>query len=871
MRPRLYLVDAHAYLHRAYHALPPLTSSKGEPVGALLGFSRMLLKLIREEKPDRVAVCFDSPGPTFRHQAFAAYKATRKETDADLVKQLRQAPELAQALGCATVVLQGFEADDLMATLARRAADEGYDAVLVTGDKDALQLVAGGVRVLDPSKGVWMDPPRIEEKLGVGPEAVVDFLALTGDSSDNVPGVRGIGPVGARKLLKDFGTLSAALRAAKEGDPRIPAKTSALLVEGEKDMEAALDLIRLRSDAPVEFQVASCAAPALDLGKLGPLLERLEFHALLRELGGSPSVNGGQGASADAPEGAPASASAVSVSIPLKETDLQAVLKEAAKSGVLTLSCVANDSPDLLDNLPAMAAVGLEDGRTAFLKGKDLSDAKKALAGALSGKALKVCHDVKAALPGLRSLGLALAAPVFDTMLAAYCLDPGAPRGKPAKDLAEELRRRAGLALGHAALAAAMADKGVLKLFETIETPLLWILMEMEDAGIVVDAAYLRTLSGDFDAQIRRLKAEVDALAGAEINLNSPKQLGELLYDKLQLPVAHKTAKGGRSTDEAALATLAGVHPIPAKVIEYRELAKLKATYIDGLLARLGPGAGRVHTHFDQAGTATGRLSSLDPNLQNIPVRSEPGQKIRRAFTAGPGMALVSADYSQIDLRVLAHVSGDRVLCEAFVHDQDIHVRTAAEVFHLEPGSVDKEHRRRAKAIIFGIVYGQSAHGLAQALGIPRNEAADYIKKCFERYDGVASWVRSNIESARASGLVRTLMGRIRHLPELAAKNTALRQFGERAATNTPIQGGSADVIKAAMLKVASGLRAEAHRFRAVMLLQIHDELLFEVPEGSVKEFSAWVRGVMETAVALKIPLKVDVKAGRNWQDMRPV
>ncbi|MBI4676812.1 MAG: DNA polymerase I [Elusimicrobia bacterium] len=864
MRPRLYLVDAHAYLHRAYHALPPLTSSKGEPVGALLGFARMLLKLIREEKPERVAVCFDSPGPTFRHEAFAAYKATRKETDQDLVSQLDLAPELAAALGCATVRLQGYEADDLMATLASRAAREGFDAVLVTGDKDALQMVGEGVRVLDPGKGVWMDPPRIEEKLGVGPSAVVDYLALAGDASDNVPGVRGIGPVGARKLLKDHGTLEGVLKAAKAGDPRIPPKTAEALLAGADDVLAAAELVRLRRDAPIDAPPRSPGAPVPDLRLLKPVLERLEFHSLLKELSG----DGADAPSSRAPSGG-ASALVGEGLAPLQEADLATVLKEAARSGVLTLSAVANDSPDLIESGPALVALGSEDGRTALLHGKDAARHQRELSHALAGKAIKVCWDVKAALAALGSLGLALKPPVFDAMLAAYCLDPASEPGKPAKELDAELRRRAGLALGRPALLDAMRGQGVLKLFSEIELPLLWVLRDMEEAGIAVDAGYLRTLSGEFDGHIRELKAEVDRLAGAEINLNSPKQLGLLLYDKLQLPVAHKTAKGGRSTDEAALATLAGLHPIPAKVIEYRELAKLKATYIEGLLERVVPATGRVHTHFDQSGTATGRLSSLDPNLQNIPVRSVPGQKIRRAFVAGPGMELVSADYSQIDLRVLAHVSDDRALQEAFAADQDIHERTAREVFHLAPGSVDKEHRRRAKAIVFGIVYGQSAHGLAQSLGIPRSEAADYIKKCFERYDGVARWAAANLHEARRTGLVRTWTGRIRRLPDLSAKNTAVRQFAERAATNTPIQGGSADVIKVAMLRVQDALKAEPGRFKARMLLQIHDELLFEVPQDRVGDFAPWVRGAMETAVSLKVPLKVDVKTGPNWVDMR--
>ncbi|MBI5209390.1 MAG: DNA polymerase I [Elusimicrobia bacterium] len=857
MRPRLYLIDAHSYLHRAYHALPPLSSSKGEPVGALLGFARMLLKLIREEKPDRVAVCFDSPGPTFRHEAFAAYKATRKEVDADLRSQLRLAPDLAGALGCVCVRLDGYEADDLMATLAARASSEGLDAVLVTGDKDALQMVGEGVRVLDPVKGVWMDPPQVEAKLGVGPAAVVDFLALTGDSSDNVPGVRGVGPVGARKLLKEHGSLEAALAAAKAGDPRIPPKTASALVGGEGAARAAIELLRLRRDAPIGVKPSDCAAPSPVMEKMRALCERLELHALLKDMTGEDGNGGGPSA--------PAAGA-------LRDADWNTVRKEAEKGGVLTLACVANDAPDLLEGAPALVAVGLEDGRTAFIHGADLGRRKRELSALLEGPVLKVCHDVKAALAVLGPLGLRVGPPVFDTMLADYCLDPGMDQGKPAagraKDVEAELRRRAALALGREAKAAAMREKGVLRLYEDIELPLLWVLRGMEEEGIAVDAGYLRSLAADFDAHIALLKAEIDGMAATEINLNSPKQLGLLLYDKLGLPVAHKTAKGGRSTDEAALSALAGLHPIPAKVIEYRELAKLKATYISGLLERVRTGTGRVHTHFDQSGTATGRLSSLDPNLQNIPIRSEPGRKIRRAFVAGPGCVLVAADYSQIDLRVLAHVSGDRALREAYALDQDIHERTAREVFRVGPGPVDKETRRRAKAIVFGIAYGQSAHGLSQQLGIPRGEAAAYIKTFFEHYAGVASWIKSNLEEAKAAGVVRTWAGRLRRVPELAASNSSLRQFGERVATNTPIQGGSADIIKVAMLKAWPGLKAGGGPREARLLLQIHDELLFEVPERQAGDFARWVRGVMEQAVELEVPLKVDVKAGPNWQDM---
>ncbi len=878
MKPAIFLVDAHAFLHRAYHALPPLTNPRGEPVGALFGFARMLIKLIKEEKPGGVAVCFDTPEKTFRHAAAADYKATRKELDPDLVFQLSKAREMVEAMGLRCVEAPGFEADDVMATLAKRCAKAGREAVLVTGDKDALQLVGGRIRVFNAAKNAWLGPSEVEEKLGVPPEAVIDYLTIIGDASDNVAGVKGVGPVGAVKLLKKFKTLDAALKAAKAGDPEIPPKTAAALVAGEQTARASGALITLREDAPVLDGPDDLSLPGADEDKLREVFGRLGLPSLIKEvLPGTASPEAPEppiksSAPIDA-QGGGAVAVAERVSAPAAiEVSFKDLKKDLSRAAAITVAALRNSSRDLIDTSKAFLAVGSEDGRVAVFDEAALAADKTAVAALLRGGGKKCVYDLKDVLGSLETLGLELAGPYFDAKLAAYCLDPVRPKAEPPADgdWKGALLARAGRALGRTELERRMKAEGVLKLYEDVELPLAPVLRAMERAGIALDEPYLRRLSGEFEADIAALKAALDKMAGAPINVNSPKQLGELLFDKLALPVVHKTAKGGRSTDEEVLRALAEKHPLPAKVLEYRELTKLKSTYIDGLLQRLDPATGRVHTRFEQAGAETGRLSSVNPNLQNIPVRSASGQKIRRAFIARPGWVLVSADYSQIDLRVLAHVSGDAALAKAFAEGGDIHTRTASEAFGVPPEEVDKEMRRRAKAVNFGIVYGQTAFGLSHELGIPQKEAAAVITAYFTRYRGVADWVEKNLEEARRAGGVRTFLGRWRRLPELAAKNTALRQFGERAARNTPIQGGSADIIKLAMLKVHDGLASGKHG-KAVMLLQIHDELLFEVPKAEAPAFAAWARREMEGAAQLDVPLVVDVKAGRDWQDMEPI
>ncbi len=866
MKPRLYLVDAHAYLHRAYHALPPLTDSKGAPVGALYGFARTLIQILRRDKPEAIAVCFDTPGPTFRHKAYDLYKATRKEIDSDLIAQLGRARPLAETLGFRCIEKQGFEADDVMATMARKAVAHGWDAVLVTGDKDALQLVGPGIRVFNVSKDQWMDPPQVEEKFGIPPSAVRDYLAIVGDSSDNVPGLKGVGPVGAVKLIKAYGSLKGAIAAAKKGHQELTPKLAKALIDGEKTADLALDLIALDEKVALDVEPEDCRVVAPDPTALARGLEMFEFRSLAKELGASILTSAPAAAAPAAREnGSPGLPAAREIAL----TEFKSIAKDVAKAKTVVVCAVPDSAAEgeLLTTSRVRVALGLEDGRVAVLD-EPAARAKPVLA-ALHGGALKVGWDLKATRAAMDRAEMTLAGPDFDAKLAVYCLDPAAAKDPKARDAVESVTARSAASLGHEALIQKMKEVKVYALFTNVETPLSDVLRNMERAGVLLDDAYLRSLSKEFTGTLASLQKEIDALAGSPLNAHSPKQVGEILFDKLGLPVLHKTAKGGRSVDEETLQALAAQHALPGKILEYREIAKLESTYVQGLLLRFDPETRRVHTTFDQTGALTGRLSSLDPNLQNIPIRTEAGRRIRRAFIAPKGRSLVSLDYSQIDLRVLAHESGDETLIESFRTGEDIHRRTAAEIFHIPADKVTTDQRRAAKAINFGIVYGQTAFGLSAQLAISQQEASAYIKGYLQRYPGVSAWFESNLARAKAMGCVRTFMGRVRWLPDLAARNAAVRQFNERAARNTPIQGGSADIIKVAMLEIARGMEKK-HR-SAAMLLQVHDELLFEVDDADIHPFAAWARDVMEGAAKLHVPLIVDAKAGSNWQDMEKI
>lgn len=854
----VFIIDAHAFLHRSYHALPKLSNSKGEEVGALFGFLRLLLKIRKEYKPDYTAVCFDSPGRTFRDDLYPEYKANRKELEEGLIGQLRQAPELPPAVGLKTVALPGFEADDIIATLAERFSSGGADVVIVTGDKDAAQLVRDGVKLWDGSSASFSGAEEVAAKFGVRPAQIADFLALTGDSSDNVPGVAGIGPKGAAKLLSAYGALENILAAA--ADPAQAAGDKALAKVAAGAAEAALSkrLCVLDRNAPVPFGTEDFLTREPDAALAGELARRFEFKdlAVLGARAQAGPFGSAQGALFDAPL--------------TPEISLEEALARAAEDKKLYLAAGEG----------ALCA-GSEKGAAYLDAGSLGGEEKKKLAAAIADAGIakaaaglkKAMHllDFDPALEPVNFFELEIAQSLVSARKAELSRMLFERSGAmPHKEGSREelLSAMAVMPELRASLEIGLAGE-LEKVYRELELPLVTVIYAMERAGFRVDTGLLKELSSGFERRLAELENEAETLTGHKINLNSPKQLAWLLYEKLNIQLTDEQkkmfkTKDGYSTAEEVLTLLLPAHPVIEKLLEFREISKLKSSFVDNLLAA-ADADGRVHTTFEQTGTSTGRFSSAKPNLQNIPVRTAGGQAVRRAFIARPGFSLLSADYSQIDLRVLAHVSGDRNLSEAFRADEDIHLRTAAEVFHSAPELVTKEMRRTAKAINFGIVYGQSAHGLARELGIPRTDAAKYIKHYFEVYSGVKAWIDRAVEEARLKHCVYTFTSRQRPLPDIVGSNPAMRAFSERVAVNMPIQGGSADVIKKAMIDIHAKIKGSAD---IVMMLQVHDELVFEVRDGFMASAARLVKSGMENAFKLDVPLKADIKTGRNWQDM---
>lgn len=848
----IFIIDAHAFLHRSYHALPKLTTSKGEPVGALYGFLRLLLKIKKERNPYYAAVCFDAPGGTFRDVMYAGYKANRKETEPDLVAQLKAAPELPKAVGLKAVVLPGYEADDIIATLARRFSAAGYETVIVTGDKDAAQLVGDDIKIWDGSAASFSGEAEVLAKFGVKPSQIADYLALTGDSSDNVPGVAGIGPKGAAKLLGAYGALENVLAAAS--DPQLAVKDKLLAkVAGHKD-DAALSkrLVTLEGKAPVEGDINEFEVRAPDAVLAGELARRYEFRDL--------AAITPQPALFDAP---------LTAELPLEE-----VLARGKTDGFI---CLAHSA--------GAVCAGSDKGAAYFSPG-ELNAADKAGLSVLvqDFRVFKVAAGLKSVLHLIdfepaREMNNFFEIEIAHSLLSARKTDIAKLIFEKTGAITREEGSREELLTAAGAMSRIypdikkeLAEAGLEKVYSELELPLIPVIYAMEAAGFKVDIGMLKALSADFEARLAAIEAEAERLTGHKVNLNSPKQLGWLLYEKLniQLDDAQKKmfkTKDGYSTAEEVLTFLKPAHPVIEKLLEFREISKLKSSFVDNLLA-VADGEGRVHSTFEQAGTATGRFSSSKPNLQNIPVRSAYGQLVRRAFRARNGFSLMSADYSQIDLRVLAHVSGDKNLVSAFRANEDIHLRTASEVFHAAPELVTKEMRRSAKAINFGIVYGQTAQGLARELGIPRTEAAKYIKYYFEVYSGVKTWIDGAIGAAKKNGAATTFTGRRRPVPDINGSNGNMRAFAERVAVNTPIQGGSADIIKKAMIDIHAKIKGSD---KITLVLQVHDELVFEVKAGFEAEAAQLIREGMENAFKLEVPLRADIKAGPNWQDMQPV
>ncbi|MCE9583536.1 MAG: DNA polymerase I [Planctomycetes bacterium] len=887
-RDILVLVDAPNFIFRAFHALPRLSSPTGEPTGAIYGFISMLQKLVRELKPTHLAVVFDPHGKTFRDDAYPEYKGTRDETPPELVLQFEPIRDVVRAFRAPLVEVPGFEADDALATLARRGEAAGMDVRIATGDKDLCQMVNEQVKLIDTMKDRLSGRAEVIEKFGVPPEQVIDVLALMGDSVDNVPGVPGIGAKTATALVQKAGSVEALLANPElAGRPKI----AQALRDHAADARLSKMLVTLRYDAPVTESLDDLRLRPADSEALRALFTKFGFHRMLKDLpAGETALPKGGYRTVDSADGVRDLALALRKSGNFAFAVL-GTSREGMRAGLVGLSFSTAPGDGVyvpIGHSPMLAPRQAPREETLAALRPLFADAAVA----------KSAHDAKYDLLVLSRHGIEVNGLACDPMLAEYVLDPAKPndleslaiehlsaRMTPAADLAGRGRGTvsfdsvdvpsASAAAGEAAdvagrLAAVLGPKleaeSLGSLFRDVEMPLLEVLFRMERTGVRIDDAFLRDLGSEFDRRLAKMRDAIFEAAGETFNIDSTRQLQRVLFEKLKLTPGRKT-KTGFSTDAAVLESLAGEHPVPARIVEFRMLAKLKSTYVDALPAAINPVTGRIHTTYSQAVAATGRLSSNDPNLQNIPIRTEEGRRIRRAFITEPGWMLASADYSQIELRLLAHVSGDPALVAAYREGRDVHARTAAEVFGVPEESVTSDQRREAKVVNFGVIYGMGAHGLAQQLGIDRATAAKYIDAYFRRYAGVRAFLDRTLEETRRTGYVRTLLGRRRPLPDINAGDGNLRAAAERMAVNAPVQGSAADLIKVAMIRVDRALRESG--LKARMLLQVHDELVFEAPEEEIDRLMPLVVEGMEGAMKLTVPLKVDVATGKNWGELK--
>jgi len=892
--PSLWLVDGSHTIFRAYHALPHLSTRQGVPTNAVYGFTTMLLRAIREGSPTHLAVAFDEEAKARRVEIYQEYKATRGAPPEDLTPQFPLVRKVLEVMRVPAIGFPGYEADDVIATLARRAKAQGWEVVIVSGDKDLMQLVVNGIRCYDSMYEKWYGPREVEEKWGVPPEQVADLLALTGDKIDNIPGVPGVGEKTAAGLLKDYGSLENVLaNAAQVKKPKLRENLLASL----DNVRRGRRLIALYDDLPLPVQLEDLERKSIDEARARKLFTELEFVRLVTDLPRPPPT---------APTGAR--------SIATSAEDVQRLVDRARAAKQIAILTLTSEDEPLRDELLGLA-ISLPDesvyvplghrpqgGAGALFAPAELN-AQRAipiLKPLLEDPAVtKDGHDLKRDLDAWRRAGVNLAGLGIDSRIASYLIDPTGRdhslvqtareriscelpllkdlcertgKGKKATPLPELPVDEVGAAAaalveGARRLAEALGedlrqDPELLELYTGIEKPLIEVLANLEVTGIRIDVPRLRRLGDELGKQIDALLQEIFQLAGGEFLPASTQQLADVLYKRLNLPVL-KRGKTGPSTDQEVLEELAQKHPLPAKVLEHRQLTKLKNTYLDALPEVIGRD-GRLHTTFDQAVAATGRLSSVNPNLQNIPIRTAVGAKIREAFIPEPGWKLLSADYSQIELRVLAHISADPVLRASFESGEDLHARIAGETFGVPPSEVTRQQRDIAKMINYGIAYGLSAFGLAHRLGLEKSEAADIIERYFARYAKVKQWLDDTIATAKSTGMVKTLFGRRRYLPDINSKNPAARSAAERTAVNTPIQGTAADLVKRAMLKVDAALRG---KYQARMLLQVHDELVLEAPPSEVAEVGPIVKAQMSGAADLAVPLVVDLGEGETWAE----
>ncbi len=900
-KQKLFLFDSMALIYRAYFAMErhPLITSRGENVSAVYVFLNSILKILDEEQPDFWAAVFDTPEPTFRHKAFPEYKATREKMPDELVDQLPRIREVLKVMNIPLVEVPGLEADDVMGILAKKAEKQGLETYLVTGDKDFMQLVSEKIKVYNPGRsGVdvsIIDPQAVVEKVGVTPEQIVDYLALIGDQSDNVPGVPKIGPVHAKKLLHKFHDLEHIYLNLQEVKPD-HIRDSLLKYRDQAYLSKYLVTIDVNSEVPVEVKDLRFREP--DKEKAFSLMKELEFNSLLDRF--SSAVR---------------KAPAQKYEIIRSDEALKKLIADLEKCDNFTLDLETTDVDSMKAEIVGLSfsweegkafyVPVLQDGigstgdlfQTSEFKGFPAKKALEKLTPALKNKAIKKCgQNIKYDLIVLKRAGVEVEGVDFDTMVASYLINPSLRQHNldalalqyfnykkvSTKELIGVGKKQVSMAdvplekIGNYAcedadftqrlrviLEKKLIELGLKKLFDEVELPLIFVLLEMEMNGVALDVKLLEQMSVELDELLEEIKKKIYKISGVEFNINSPKQLSEVLFDRLKLRVVRRT-KTGPSTDVGVLEELSKEHELPQFILDYRQLAKLKSTYVDALPRLINAKTGRVHTSYNQTVAATGRLSSSDPNLQNIPIRTELGRKIRKAFIPGDkNHLLVDADYSQIELRIMAHLSGDKNLIKAFQEGEDIHRSTAATVFNVTPDEVTEDMRRKAKEVNFGIMYGMSVYGLASRLDISQEEAEDFIQRYFANYPGIRKFMDECIEIARDQGYVTTLLNRRRFLPEIHSENRQLREFAERNAINTPIQGSAADLIKVAMIRIHNRMKKE--KLQSKMIMQVHDELVFEVPKSELEQAKTLIKEEMENAIKLKVPIRVDIGVGENW------
>ncbi|WP_240675875.1 DNA polymerase I [Ammoniphilus sp. CFH 90114] len=880
MDKKLVVIDGNSIANRAFYALPPLSNASGMHTNAVYGFTTMLLRVLEEQKPTHLLVAFDAGKVVFRHQDYQDYKGGRQKTPGELSEQFPYMKELLDAFGIVRYELAGYEADDIIGTLTKQADEEDIPAIVVTGDKDMLQLVSDHVHVALTRKGIseveWFTPDSIKEKYGLSPSQIIDLKGLMGDASDNIPGIPGVGEKTALKLLHEYGNVESVLEHVDDISGK---KLKEKIKEHRDDAVKSKELATILRSAPIEIDLDSTEYKDYDQNKVLDIFKKFEFKSLMERLG---SVE-----------------------------DTQEILEEDFEFTIVTLGNLESYERYLTEpcalhveldgenyHRSRIIGIGVTCGDTSFYVPESVIHKWSVFQDWLQGSSPKVIHDVKRAAVSLKWHDLILNGISFDVKLASYLLNPSetdfslrevakrsigmalpaddsiykklsGKKGQLSETEVAEQNAKRSLAVQKCSdrLRSKIEEDQMSSLYYELELPLSFVLGEMEHTGISVDKDKLEKMGHELDEQLRKLTKEIHLLAGVEFNINSPKQLGEILFDKLQLPVIKKT-KTGYSTNAEVLEKLHDRHEIVPKILHFRQLGKLYSTYIEGLMKEINPKTHKIHTSYNQATTATGRLSSTEPNLQNIPIRLEEGKRIRQAFIpTNPDWVILAADYSQIELRVLAHIADDENLKEAFLQGADIHTKTAMDVFGVSADQVNSDMRRQAKAVNFGIVYGISDYGLSQNLNITRKEAASFIEKYFDVFTGVQHYMDDIVKKARKDGYVTTLLNRRRYLPEINHSNFNIRSFAERTAMNTPIQGTAADIIKLAMVNMRAVLKDK--QLKSKMLLQVHDELVFEVPKEELELMRNLVPEVMEQAMELNVPLKADVSDGETWYDAK--